>query len=413
MDTGVKPDMKLRTLLCSCLFVLSSGVSAAEPNKALAGHLQQLEGIQKASVLIDLGDNDSTAIRADKLLIPASTLKIATALLAAEKWGLGYRFETEFYQQGDTLWVKGLGDPFLTSEEILLIREQLELRLDLTSVKQLKLDNSYFPELRLDGRSASDNPYDAGNAALAINFNTAAVRFRNGQLQAGESQTPLTPLAIELAQQIPAKRQSGKQRVSLPGGRDMSARYFGEVFSQLVFFRQLPMHIAQLDEQPDEQLNEQQKGEPVLIYRHQSSKTLEDLIIGMLKYSNNFIANQLFLLLPDQEVSIQAAQQYAMDELRQRFGWESFNVADGAGLSRQNLLTARQLMQVLEAFRPWAYLMPARGDRIQAKTGTFWDNHSYAGYYLDDANQWQGFVLLINTSMKARYRFRFADTLVE
>ncbi|WP_315983619.1 D-alanyl-D-alanine carboxypeptidase [Aliamphritea spongicola] len=226
------------------------------------------------------------------------------------------------------------------------------------------------------------------------------MRYRKGKLLPGEAQTPLTPLAVDLADDIPTDKQNGERRIALPGGRDMSARYFGEVFSALMFNRQLPLQIMPVS------------ASAKAVYTHRSSRTLEDLLLAMLKYSNNFIANQLFLLLPGREVSISASQKYVMAQLEAEYGWQDFNVSDGAGLSRQNRLSARQLMAVLESFRPWAYLLPARGERIQAKTGTFWDNHSYAGYYLDEQQEWQAFVLLINTTMKAGYRFRFADALI-
>ncbi|WP_261845137.1 D-alanyl-D-alanine carboxypeptidase [Aliamphritea ceti] len=388
-----------KKLSFTAALMVSTLTFAQQPNPVLADHLSRLKPISKVALLVQNQD-DGWALRADKSLVPASTLKIVTAWLAIQRWGLGHRFATEFYRDGNTLWVKGLGDPFITSEEIELIKIQLGARTDLSTITSIHLDNSFFPELRLDGRNKSDNPYDAGNAALAINFNTAAVRFRNGSLQPGEAQTPLTPLAVDLADDIPIDKQSGERRIALPGGRNMSAQYFGEVFSALVFERQLPLTIMPLNSAVEQ------------IYSHKSSRTLEDLLVGMLKYSNNFIANQLFLLLPDGEVSIEASQLYAMQQLETAFGWQNFNVSDGAGLSRQNKLTPRQLMAVLERFRDWAYLLPSRGDRIQAKTGTFWDNHSYAGYYQDDQQQWQAFVLLINTTMKSGYRYRFADALI-
>ncbi|MBN3561065.1 D-alanyl-D-alanine carboxypeptidase [Aliamphritea spongicola] len=386
--------------LCFTASVLFSSLAfAQQPNPVLADHFSRLKPIKKVALLVQNQDED-WALRADKSLVPASTLKIVLASLAIKRWGLGHRFTTEFYREGNVLWVKGLGDPFLTSEEIELIKIQLGARTDLTTVTEIRLDNSFFPELRLDGRNKSDNPYDAGNAALAINFNTAAVRYRKGKLLPGEAQTPLTPLAVDLADDIPTDKQNGERRIALPGGRDMSARYFGEVFSALMFNRQLPLQIMPVS------------ASAKAVYTHRSSRTLEDLLLAMLKYSNNFIANQLFLLLPGREVSISASQKYVMAQLEAEYGWQDFNVSDGAGLSRQNRLSARQLMAVLESFRPWAYLLPARGERIQAKTGTFWDNHSYAGYYLDEQQEWQAFVLLINTTMKAGYRFRFADALI-
>ena len=360
--------------------------------QSLESYLAKVERSSKAALLV-ADPAKPLAIRSDKPLVPASTLKIATALLAIQRWGLEHRFSTEFYRHGDTLWLVGKGDPALTSEELTQVAEQLKQQLNVNSIKAIGLDNRFFPELVLDGRGRSDNPYDAGNAALAVNFNTVNLLRRNGKLQSAEPQTPLTPMARSLGAKV-----KKKQRLSLPGGRDMSARYTGELFSQLLFARQLPQQLGSLP------------AGSQLVYVHQSSKTLRDLLIGMLKYSNNFIANQLFLLLPGGEVSIANSQAYAQAQLSQQFGWTNFRIADGAGLSRQNQLTTEQLRDVLESFAPWRTLLPNRGERVWAKTGTLSDNHSYAGYLLRDG-QWQPFALLVNKAMPYQFRYRLAEAL--
>ena len=52
-----------------------------------------------------------------KKCIPASTLKLLTALAAIHHLGLSYRFKTEFYiDPKQNLKVKGYGDPLLISE---------------------------------------------------------------------------------------------------------------------------------------------------------------------------------------------------------------------------------------------------------------------------------------------------------
>ena len=66
------------------------------------------------------------SLNADMPLVPASLLKIPLAQAALTALGEDYRFETHFYQnaRGDLL-VRGLGDPFLVSEEIALIAKRL------------------------------------------------------------------------------------------------------------------------------------------------------------------------------------------------------------------------------------------------------------------------------------------------
>jgi len=383
--------------------VMSAAISinAAE----LKHYKDKINSLAQASLVLQKNnDNKEIQIHSDKLLVPASTLKIVTAYLAIQRWGLNHRFHTDFYIKQDTLWIKGYGDPYVTSEEIALMSEKISA-LGVTNIKRIAIDNSFFPELRLNGRGTSDNPYDAGNAAVVVNFNTAYLQKRAGKLSSAEKQTPLTPLAIELANNLGNGFKKGRKRISLPGGRDQSARYFGEVFAKLHFDKNLDVSIAKLP------------SDAKFIYRHFNSKELKELLIAMLKYSNNFIANQLFLLMPERDqtqvvISVDSAQKSYMQALKAQFSFKGVNIVDGAGLSRLNKISAQQLTEILEEFKPWIALLPERHKGIKAKTGTLSDNHSLAGYILNKEGAWQAFALLINKSMPANYRYQLAQQLL-
>ncbi|MGB1239675.1 MAG: D-alanyl-D-alanine carboxypeptidase [Pseudomonadales bacterium] len=383
----------LSTFFCS-LHVAAASKSSLD---ALDKYLQDLRQDDLSSFLAQPSEpSKNIAIRSETARVPASTLKLATAYLALKRWGEKHRFHTDFFVSGNTLWVKGYGDPFITSQEI--ARMARALRPKLKGVKRIALDNTYFPELSLDGRGNSSNPYDASNAALVANFNTMnIVRSPDGVFSA-EPQTPLTPLSIKQANKGPF----GKRRIALPGGRDYSARYFGELLSQALFGGQVKIRLAPVP------------AKTTLLYRHKSSQELLQVVQSMLRYSNNFIANQLFLLLPEgiEQVDPVLAQQWYKDKLVEEFKWTGVNFADGAGLSRKNSISAVQLAQLLDAFRPWMDLLPSQVGGVKAKTGTLSDNHSYAGYYRE-GKQWRSFVLLVNQKMPYNYRFNLARALVK
>ncbi|MFT5707879.1 MAG: D-alanyl-D-alanine carboxypeptidase/D-alanyl-D-alanine-endopeptidase (penicillin-binding protein 4) [Oceanospirillaceae bacterium] len=382
------------------LVVMSLCVSSFSYGAAIDKHNKILQKIPKAALLLAQNSHIAgVSIRPQQLLVPASTLKVVTAYLAIKRWGLDHKFYTDFYYDDGTLWIKGFGDPYITSEEIALMTREIK-KLKIGKIKNIKVDHSYFPELRLDGRGDSDNPYDAGNAALVVNFNTVFIEKRETAVLSAEAQTPITPLAKSLA----AKIGFEKKRISLPGGRDMAAQYFGEVYAKLHFKRNLPVSIAKLSKSAR------------FVYRHYNTRNLEDLLSAMLKYSNNFIANQLFLMLPptsenQAELNVVAAQKNYTQLLEQEFSFQGASFVDGAGLSRLNQISAQQLLKVLEVFRPWIDLLPERRKGLKAKTGTLSDNHSLAGYFLDKQQQWQAFVLLINKRMPVNYRFQVAQAL--
>ncbi len=81
----------------------------------------------------------------DHPLIPASTLKIFTSLVALHYLGPDYRFGTEFYLDTDhNLTIKGYGDPLLVSEVVGEIARTLSTRM--SRINDIVLDDSYFAQ---------------------------------------------------------------------------------------------------------------------------------------------------------------------------------------------------------------------------------------------------------------------------
>ena len=138
------------------------------------------------------------------------------------------------------------------------------------------------------------------------------------------------------------------------------------------------------------------------------------MLAPMLEYSNNFVANGLFLKLADRgdggPITIAQAQQAMAKWIDKEFRWRDYRVEDGAGLSRGNRLSARQLVDVLDAFAPYRNLLPRQGDLILAKTGTLTGVSTYAGYVNRDG-RWTPFGLLINQPVDAGLRKQVAADL--
>jgi D-alanyl-D-alanine carboxypeptidase/D-alanyl-D-alanine-endopeptidase (penicillin-binding protein 4) len=375
------------------------------PGRVLAGSADPLASVlalPKASLMLEERGRVRIARHADRPMVPASTMKILTALAAIQRWGLDHRFHTDFFESDDGwLWVRGGGDPFLVSQELDLIVGALKKR-DVRSLEGIGVDDSLFaPRLRISGRSSTDNPYDAPVTALAVNFNTMAVINEGGRVRSAESQTPLTPLARKLG----ARLGSGKHRINLKD-RDRALRYFGEVLAAKL--KTAGVSLA-------DGIRVGHVPSPARrVYRHENSHDLGAVLSAMLEYSNNFIANNVFLLLADhggeRSLDMGDAQGVAMDWSRERFGWRGHRIEDGAGLSRGNRLSARQLLDALNAFSDHRDLLPAQNDRIRAKTGTLRGVSCYAGFVKRNG-RWEPFSLLINQPVAYDLRRRVADAL--
>jgi D-alanyl-D-alanine carboxypeptidase/D-alanyl-D-alanine-endopeptidase (penicillin-binding protein 4) len=369
---------------------------------ASSAPLSKVLALPNASLLMEEDGHMRISRHPDRPMVPASTMKILTALASIQRWGMGHRFHTDFYVASDgRLWVKGGGDPYLISEELDRIVATLK-RQGIRSVDGLGLDDSLFsPRLRVTGYSSSNNPYDAPVTAIAANFNTISLVKKGGTLYSGESQTPLTAIA----ERFGAPLGPGKHRVNLKD-RETAVRYFGELLSAKFAKAGIPVH-------GEIRIGWMPAGAR-LIYRHKNSHDLRQLLASMLEYSNNFMANALFLLLAQHGerggLDMAQARRAAKHWARKNFGWSDYRIEDGAGLSRGNRLSARQLLDGVVAFKPYMQLLPEYKDRVRAKTGTLKGVSCYAGF-VKRRRGWQPFSLLINQSVPYGLRNQVAEAL--
>ena len=358
--------------------------------------------------------------QADKLLIPASLNKLVTAYIALDKWGEKYRFATDFYVVGDQLWVKGYGDPFLTSEEIEIMARILQQKLP-SKLASIHVDASYFALEPVPGRTAVSDPYNAPLSAVAANFNTVKLQRTNGVLHSGEPQTPLTATAIEIAA-MPGNALGGKaNRLNLVSV-DRAQKHFAEIL-----LAKLSGIASQSSIEVDSiKINQSLPNNAQLVYRHLNSHSLVQVLRGTLEFSNNFIANQIYLLFAENEgsnvMTFADAGDYLSAKIRANLVWaEGAKIYEGAGLSRKNSLSATQLNQVLQELVDSRTLLKkyslkntaARmGDNIiaYAKSGTLDGVHNLAGY-LEVAERRYQFVFMFNRTMPYGYREKLLQKL--
>ena len=346
------------------------------PSPAPAGVKQKVAALAPSGLVLvmDARGNELVAQNADRPFVPASVAKIVTAWLAMEVLGGDYRFRTRFYLDDNrVLYVRGGGDPFLISEELARLASRLASAVGKEPLKGLVLDASYYAsDLRIPGIEDTNEAYDALNSALAVNFNTIHAVRRGKRVRSAEKQTPITPLAIS---QFRARGPNGRGRISLTQDPAVSLRYAGELLAAFLERAGVGLSGKIATGSVPEGLTP--------VYVHRQSRALSEIITEMLRYSNNYIANQIFLEIGGHRhggpVSLEKSLKVARGMLAAHDLAEAIRLEEGSGISRGNRFTARGLARLLHHFAPHADLLHGRKGAAH-KTGMLSGVRTLAGY---------------------------------
>lgn len=396
----------MRLLHVRFFVVFSCALLLGAQHHASAQPLQLESLVRNGGVRVE--QEDGTPViryRDTEDFIPASTLKIATAFCALELLGPSYRYETTFLDDGaNTLFIKGSGDPSLVSETLDLIAKDLSTYV--RTVDLIVIDTSLFSDgIRIDGSERSLNPYDAKNAAFVGNYSSALVTHtKRGDVASAEPQTPLTPQARQAGLRL---SRGTTERVNLSTNWEVGVLHGGELLA--AFLRK---HGVRGKMNVTRGLVSSRARE---IFKYRSTQSLEEILRGMLKFSTNFTANQIFLTLGIQQfgapASVEKAQR-AMDScLRELVGWHDFHVEEGSGLSRKTRVNAQHMTQLLERFERYSSLLPEH-EGFLAKTGSLRGVNTLAGYFTLPGSQSPfRFVILVNSEVPHLHKFRVANEI--
>jgi D-alanyl-D-alanine carboxypeptidase/D-alanyl-D-alanine-endopeptidase (penicillin-binding protein 4) len=376
------------------------------PTVALAGVKEKVAALAPSGVVLALDAKGDALVaqNTDQPFVPASVTKIVTSWLALAVLGADYRFETRFYLDDKrVLYVRGGGDPFLISEELAPLATELVAAIGKKPITGIVLDASYYPsDLRIPGIKDTDEAYNALNSALAVNFNTVYAVRSGDKVRSAEDQTPITPLAIA---QFRARGPNGAGRISLTQDPAVSLQYAGELIAAFI-----------------ERAGGVVKGEITTgavpggltpIYVHRQSRTLAEILVELLRNSNNYIANQVFLEIGGHRlggpVSLEKSLQVA-DQMLAEHGLDgAIHIEEGSGISRNNRFTARGLAKVLELFAAHADLLRGHDGGLN-KTGTMDGVRTLAGYADTSAHGRVRFVISL-ASNDSGMRFRLLHAI--
>jgi len=408
-----------------------------------------------SAVLIE-ADSGHTVLsaRARQPQNPASLMKLLTTAAALDRLGPAFSWATPVWLNGPvqggvlegSLHIKGSGDPKLVLERVWLLLRRVQ-QLGVREIRgDIVLDNSAFnvPDIApgdFDGEAL--RPYNVRPGALLLNYRTVVYTFVP-DAAVGVARVLVEPaLAGALVDRSVALAPGpcGDWRGALqahfgePGQANGPTRFAGRYtascgeLSWPVADPQPATYDARLLEGLWREMGGQLSGRvregpaptdsrPAF---EQRSPPLAELVRDINKFSNNVMAQQLFLTLALQANPAQAATpEAARETLRQWLADRTGEVAgdividNGSGLSRGNRVSAQLLARVL--LRAWdspvmSELMsslPISGvdgtlrrsrtsvGRAHLKTGTLRDTTGLAGYVLSNSGRRYVLVALVN-----------------
>jgi D-alanyl-D-alanine carboxypeptidase/D-alanyl-D-alanine-endopeptidase (penicillin-binding protein 4) len=377
--------MNLRAFFSAGILVCLSGAAAGGVlEEALASALQAkaLRGAQVGALVVDARDGTVLFEQAsDRRLVPASNLKILTALAALERFGPTHRFETRVLAdappnaQGsiETLYLQGVGDPTLTSESWWRLAADLRLA-GLRCVRGgIVVDDSAFDTERWHPSwgPVTSRAYYAPIGALTANYGSFLVVVTAGA-SAGD------PVAVALDPPVDFLRVVNQARTGKGGSGDrlrvqrVSADAADEVrvsgslpaaSGSRRFYRSVgdpgryAAHVArlQLEANGIDVAGPVRRG-PVPAGAHEmlafEGRPLAEVVRLLVKYSNNPIAETLVKAMAvaggAEPGSWPAGTAALLDQLGALgMPLSGLTVVDGSGLSRDNRVTAHALVQAL------------------------------------------------------------------
>ncbi|UFJ38997.1 D-alanyl-D-alanine carboxypeptidase/D-alanyl-D-alanine-endopeptidase [Brevibacillus humidisoli] len=459
-------------VICLLLFqvvAVPQAVSAAEEtaDKQLAAHIEKLladleqesasRGMSVGIAVYNLTKQEYLyAYQKDKAFVPASNLKLLVTLAALERLGPDFRYKTEVYADGKVtpagvlegdLVLKGYGDPSFALEDL----NSLVSKLKEAGVKRItgsiKVDESYFDDVRLGPAWMWDDEvygYSAQLSGLTLNRNAVTVKITPDQaigaaptlqmIPANDYVTLQNEVKIVEGQQddLTYERPRGQNTITISGTIGKQAEPIEEplavedpaLFVGNALKHQLISAGISLNPQVTIAKDKLDKGTPLVTHY---SQPLAELIKELNKESDNFYAESLLKTLGAElkgEGSFAAGSEAVADVLQDARIVTGYQQVDGSGLSRLNLIAPdhfikllayvqeQEYKEVFEASLPIAggegtlenrFLDTPAANNLMAKTGSMSGVNCLSGYVTAENGDKLAFSILSNGIYKSKY----------
>lgn len=373
----------------------------AAPLPATVSQALQKAGIPRSAIAVEVIEVGKRAplisVNAKRAMNPASTMKLLTTYAALDLLGPAYTWKTEAWITGElkdgvldgNLILKGYGNPKFTIEQFWLWLSELRAR-GLREIRgDLVFDRSRFDLPVHDPSEFDSDPlraYNVGPDALLLNFNTLRLRYLpNGDSLKVVSDPPLDGITLEnrLAPNggdvncsnwdNQFSVQPNGDSVVLQGDYPVGCGEREQNLSLLPHTRFLESAFRAVWQEIGGTLQGIQRdgtvGNDARLFSTHHSEPLSAIIRDINKFSNNVMARQLFLTLGEAGPALDAQTPTDADATdfnthpltlersvftmrswlaRNRMDFREMVLENGAGLSRQERLSAAHMAQLLQ-----------------------------------------------------------------
>jgi len=435
----------------ACLWLCALAAHAMPPEVEAALQRARVPPDAMAIVLQEAGSGRTVlAHHAQAPMNPASLAKLLTTLAALDQLGPSWTWSTPVWLLGSindgvldgSLLIKGSGDPKLVIERLWLLLRRVQL-LGVREIRgDIVLDRSAFAPNQADPADFDGDatrPYNVQPDALLLNFKAVTYGFvpdpaRGVALVLADP--PLAGTQVERTVRLSAGPCDDWRGALKPSFADAAQVRFAGSYPAACGELQWPVadadpasYNARLIEALWRNMGGKLSGRIIDGFAplgikpsfELKSPTLTEVVRDINKYSNNVMAQQLFLTLalqrqPAQPATADAARALLQEWLVSRVGElpPGMHLDNGSGLSRDTRLSASLLARLLQqgwsspAMPELLSSLPINGldgtlrrsratpGRAHLKTGSLRDVAGVAGYVLSDSGRRYVLVALIN-----------------
>ncbi len=449
-----------RILLSITCYMLTLPLSAAPLQSDVDLLLKRVDpAMNIGALVVDLNTGETLYSRnASETYIPASNMKLFSDAAALLALGPNYRFQTELSTNAHHLQAGALdgsiylylpGDPSFTSHDLNQLLAELKtwgitrINGNIVLVSSRRHISPYAP-----GWTKKDLIYSYGAplAPLVLDENRLVVTVNPAARVGEKAVIELQPSnnGVQLTNEVLTKPNAKNCGLSYQmdaenqltvrgciGASQWSAQQKLAIKNPLIYAKaQLRSELKTLGIQLNGKIIYGKKPKQALLLAKHESRTISQLLAATLKKSDNLYADSLYLhtaaVLNGSPVNWGGAESVLKKFLQKETGIQlnKANFTDGSGLSRQDRLTPKQtveLLQFLYSRFPLAYeyisalpvagrdgtlkkrlKKPTQKGFVRAKTGTMRGIVSLSGYLYTANAHTLAFAIYINKGPKTK-----------